>query len=69
MIERNAAKRLEGEVQMDDAYIGGLHQGTFGRGAAAAVALTGARIVLPESCIPSPPIQSPPRIPSPIPSK
>ncbi len=47
MIERNAAKRLEGEVQMDDAYIGGLHQGTFGRGAAgktpfvAAVALTG----------------------------
>ncbi len=24
MIERNAAKRLEGEVQMDDAYIGGL---------------------------------------------
>ncbi len=47
MIERNAAKRLKGEVQMDDAYIGGLHQGTFGRGAAgktpyvAAVALTG----------------------------
>ena len=47
MIERNAAKRLEGEVQMDDAYIGGLHQGTFGRGAAgktpfvAAVSVTG----------------------------
>jgi transposase-like protein len=34
MIERNAVKRLEGEVQMDDAYIGGLHPGTFGRGAA-----------------------------------
>jgi transposase-like protein len=34
MIERNAAKRLEGEVQMDDAYIGGLHPGTYGRGAA-----------------------------------
>jgi transposase-like protein len=33
MIERNAAKRLQGEVQMDDAYIGGLHPGTFGRGA------------------------------------
>ena len=32
MIERNAAKRLKGEVQMDDAYIGGLHQGTYGRG-------------------------------------
>ena len=47
MIERNAAKRLEGEVQMDDAYIGGLHQGTYGRGAAgktpfvAAVSVTG----------------------------
>jgi transposase-like protein len=47
MIERNAAKRLKGEVQMDDAYIGGLHQGTFGRGAAgktpfvAAVSVTG----------------------------
>ena len=47
MIERNAAKRLIGEVQMDDAYIGGLHQGTYGRGAAgktpfvAAVSVTG----------------------------
>jgi transposase-like protein len=34
MIERNAAKRLQGDVQMDDAYIGGLHPGTYGRGAA-----------------------------------
>ncbi len=34
MIERNAAKRLKGEVQMDDAYIGGHHPGTYGRGAA-----------------------------------
>src|SRR3974390_1724911 len=33
MIERNAAKRLEGEVQMDDAYIGGDHPQTNGRGA------------------------------------
>ncbi len=47
MIERNAAKHLEGEVQMDDAYTGGLHQGTYGRGAAgktpfvAAVSVTG----------------------------
>jgi transposase-like protein len=32
MIERNAAKRLKGEVQMDDAYIGGYHPGTYGRG-------------------------------------
>src|SRR5271165_1459450 len=47
MIERNAAKRLRGEVQMDDAYIGGRHPGTHGRGAAgktpfvAAVSVTG----------------------------
>ena len=47
MIERNAAKRLQGDVQMDDAYIGGLRPGTYGRGAAgktpfvAAVSLTG----------------------------
>jgi len=34
MIERNAAKRLRGEVQIDDAYIGGHHPGTYGRGAA-----------------------------------
>jgi hypothetical protein len=27
MIERNASKRLEGEVQMDDAYIGGQRAG------------------------------------------
>ena len=33
MIERNAAKRLTGEVQMDDAYIGGHSPGTYGRGA------------------------------------
>jgi transposase-like protein len=33
MIERNAAKRLKGEVQMDDAYIGGHSPGTYGRGA------------------------------------
>ena len=47
MIERNAAKRLQGDVQMDDAYIGGLRPGTHGRGAAgktpfvAAVSVTG----------------------------
>ncbi len=47
MIERNAAKRLKGEVQMDDAYIGGHRPGTYGRGAAgktpfvAAVSVTG----------------------------
>jgi ISXO2-like transposase domain len=47
MIERNAAKRLEGEVQMDDAYIGGHSPETYGRGArgktpfVAAVSLTG----------------------------
>jgi transposase-like protein len=47
MIERNQAKRLKGEVQMDDAYIGGHHPGTFGRGAGgktpfvAAVSMTG----------------------------
>ena len=47
MIERNAAKRLTGEVQMDDAYIGGHYPGTYGRGAGgktpfvAAVSLTG----------------------------
>ena len=47
MIERNAAKRLKGEVQMDDAYIGGHHPGTYGRGAGgktpfvAAVSLSG----------------------------
>ena len=47
MIERNAAKRLKGEVQMDDAYIGGRRPGTYGRGAAgktpfvAAVSVTG----------------------------
>jgi len=34
MIERNAAKRLQGDVQMDDAYIGGVRPGTGGRGAA-----------------------------------
>ena len=34
MIERNAAKRLKGDVQMDDAYIGGRRSGTSGRGAA-----------------------------------
>jgi hypothetical protein len=34
MIERNAAKRLKGEVQMDDAYLGGGRPGTSGRGAA-----------------------------------
>jgi transposase-like protein len=34
MIERNAAKRLRGDVQMDDAYIGGRRPGTGGRGAA-----------------------------------
>ena len=34
MIERNAAKRLKGDVQMDDAYLGGSRPGTSGRGAA-----------------------------------
>ena len=34
MIERNAAKRLKGDVQMDDAYMGGSRPGTSGRGAA-----------------------------------
>ena len=34
MIERNAARRLRGEVQMDDAYIGGRRSGKSGRGAA-----------------------------------
>ena len=34
MIERNAAKRLKGDVQMDDAYMGGSRPGTCGRGAA-----------------------------------
>jgi transposase-like protein len=33
MIERNAAKRLTGDVQMDDAYLGGHAPGTYGRGA------------------------------------
>ena len=47
MLERNAAKRLGGSVQMDDAYIGGERSGKSGRGAAgkppfvAAVATTG----------------------------
>ena len=34
MIERNAAKSLRGEVQMDDAYLGGSRSGKSGRGAA-----------------------------------
>ena len=34
MIERNGAKRLNGNVQMDDAYIGGERSGKHGRGAA-----------------------------------
>src|SRR5208282_3281255 len=34
MIERNSAKRLNGDVQMDDAYIGGERSGKPGRGAA-----------------------------------
>jgi transposase-like protein len=47
MMERNAAKRLKGEVQMDDAYLGGERPGPRGRGAGgktpfvAAVSLTG----------------------------
>ena len=46
MIERNAARRLKGEVQVDDAYIGGSRPGRCGRGAkgktpfVAAVSLT-----------------------------
>jgi hypothetical protein len=34
MIERNATKRLKGDVQLDDAYIGGSRSGKSGRGAA-----------------------------------
>ena len=34
MIERNAAKRLKGDVQLDDAYLGGSRSGKSGRGAA-----------------------------------
>ena len=34
MMERNGAKRLDGNVQMDDAYIGGERSGKRGRGAA-----------------------------------
>jgi transposase-like protein len=45
MLERNAAKRLKGEVQMDDAYLGGERPGAYGReGKApflAAVSMTG----------------------------
>ena len=33
MLERNAAKRLKGKVQMDDAYLGGERSGPRGRGA------------------------------------
>jgi len=33
MLERNASKRLVGNVQMDDAYIGGARSGRRGRGA------------------------------------
>jgi transposase-like protein len=35
MLERNGSKRLNGDVQMDDAYIGGERSGQRGRGAAA----------------------------------
>jgi len=47
MMERNATSRLRGEIQMDDAYIGGVRSGRRGRGAAgktpfvAAVTTTG----------------------------
>ena len=34
MLERNGAKRLNGDVQMDDAYLGGARSGKPGRGAA-----------------------------------
>jgi transposase-like protein len=34
MIERNATKRLRGDVQVDDAYMGGSRPGKSGRGAA-----------------------------------
>jgi len=33
MLERNATKRLQGKVQMDDAYLGGERSGPPGRGA------------------------------------
>jgi transposase-like protein len=45
MMERNASKRLKGDVQMDDAYLGGQHPGAYGREGKtpflAAVSLTG----------------------------
>ena len=45
MMERNASKRLKGDVQMDDAYLGGQRPGAYGReGKAlflAAVSVTG----------------------------
>jgi transposase-like protein len=45
MMERNASKRLKGDVQMDDAYLGGQHPGEYGREGKtpflAAVSLTG----------------------------
>jgi transposase-like protein len=34
MLQPNATKRLQGNVQMDDAYIGGVRSGGIGRGAA-----------------------------------
>ncbi len=34
MMERNATRRLKGDVQMDDVYIGGSRSGKRGRGAA-----------------------------------
>ena len=34
MLERNPSKRLKGNVQMDDAYVGGARSGRRGRGAA-----------------------------------
>lgn len=42
MLERNASKRLNGDVQMDDAYLGGERPGKRGRGAASKTAFVAA---------------------------
>jgi hypothetical protein len=61
MLERNASKRLKGNVQMDDAYIGGARSGRRGRGATgktpfvAAIATTNDGNQIKASCGPSKP--------------
>lgn len=42
MIERNASRRLNGKVQMDDAFMGGVRPGRRGRGAAGKTAFVAA---------------------------